>query len=754
MKKLSLLSVLLICLLLTDCKHAIAQVHFNGDFETINPKTKLPDGWTHPADMEKAYHYAVDSSVVQHGKYSFSMQKYSDSSTWGSTGFLIAKRFKGKEIELRGYLKTENVTGGYAGFWLRIDGTSAFNNMQDQNVHGTNDWKEFSIKLPYDDEKATQIYAGLILDGRGKMWADNLRLYIDGKPIDEAPILEIKLSKAQLDTAFSNSSNIVHIDTGRQQLINLTMLGQVWGFVKYHHPEVASGNFNMDAELFRVMPDVIKAKDNNELSDVLEKWIAKFGKPQQCDNCKAYQYNNIADEKADYGHLFDGTILKPSLTANLRYILDNSNITKSFYIEMGYGVGNPIFKNELDYLDAKYPDAGLRVLALYRYWNMIQYFWPDKHDIGRNWDDVLPEYLPTFINAANATQYELAAIKLISSIHDTHANLWGYYPAMEQYKGKFGLPVMTKFIDNKMVISGYYVDSLGKKTGLLPGDVVSQINGQAVDALIKKYLPITAASNYPTQLRDIAKNYLLRSNNKTFSLDIIRDDRKMHIDAEGMNNQKIDYSESFSPDKDKPGYYLINDGQIGYISPARFHIKDMPEIEKLFSKTKGIIVDMRCYPSDFMPFSFVPFIKTGDAPFAKFRIGDMSHPGYFTNTQLMVNKGKGEYKGRVIVIVNEVSQSSAEYTTMSFQSASNVKVIGTTTAGADGNVSQIILPGHLVTMISGLGVLYPDGTDAQRAGVKIDIKAEPTIKGIREGKDEVLDKAKELIMNGQDSSAL
>jgi hypothetical protein len=37
-------------------------------------------------------------------------------------------------------------------------------------------------------------------------------------------------------------------------------------------------------------------------------------------------------------------------------------------------------------------------------------------------------------------------------------------------------------------------------------------------------------------------------------------------------------------------------------------------------------------------------------------------------------------------------------------------VTGVVTTGADGNVSLIPLPGGLTTMISGIGVLYPDGT--------------------------------------------
>jgi C-terminal processing protease CtpA/Prc len=98
--------------------------------------------------------------------------------------------------------------------------------------------------------------------------------------------------------------------------------------------------------------------------------------------------------------------------------------------------------------------------------------------------------------------------------------------------------------------------------------------------------------------------------------------------------------------------------------------------------------------------------------------------------------------------VNAESQSQAEYTTMAFQSSPNVKVLGSQTAGADGNVSQITLPGNIVTCFSGLGVFYPDGTAAQRVGVKIDYPIKPTIKGIIEGKDELLEKAISLLEKG------
>jgi C-terminal processing protease CtpA/Prc len=103
------------------------------------------------------------------------------------------------------------------------------------------------------------------------------------------------------------------------------------------------------------------------------------------------------------------------------------------------------------------------------------------------------------------------------------------------------------------------------------------------------------------------------------------------------------------------------------------------------------------------------------------------------------------YKGRVVVLVNEQTQSQAEYTTMAFQAAPDCIVVGSQTAGADGNVVLLPLPHGVKTYFSGLGVYYPDGTNTQRAGVKIDYVVEPTIEGVKAGRDEVLEKALELI---------
>jgi C-terminal processing protease CtpA/Prc len=73
-------------------------------------------------------------------------------------------------------------------------------------------------------------------------------------------------------------------------------------------------------------------------------------------------------------------------------------------------------------------------------------------------------------------------------------------------------------------------------------------------------------------------------------------------------------------------------------------------------------------------------------------------------------------------------------------------VVGSTTAGADGNVSPFPLPGGLRTMISGIGVFYPDKRPTQQVGIIPDLVVRPTIEGIRAGRDEVLEAALKKVL--------
>lgn len=719
-----------------------AQQKFNGNFEIID-KSGHPAGWDLTFGGQNPGEVKLDSLVKKQGKYSISISADKKPPYGVAIDYAIKRKLVGKHLILIGNIKTENISDGYAGLWMRVDAGNQqleMELMEKQDVKGTNDWKEYMIELPYDEGNTTEIHVGALITGVGKMWIDSMRLYLDEVPIDMVKTADYGAAK---DTPYTYRSGIDTIKNTTENLENLTLLGQVWGFLKYHHPAIVRGDYDWDAELFKILPGVLKTSSNSDFSTLLEKWVDGLGDVPPCKNCKFLAKTNKAFIAPDYGNLFTNPILSASLIKKLQYIRQNNNNHKNYYISFE-SAQNPAFTNEKMYSENQYPDAGIRLLALYRYWNMIQYFSPNRNLTGENWNSILPKFIPQIILTNNKHSYHQVLVKLVTTIHDSHGFIGS--PVFNNSLGKYRLPFDAKYIENKLVVTGFFIDSLNVKQNIKIGDVLESINGETVNNMIQKYLPITSSSNFEVAMRDMPGTYLLRAKERSFNLQLLRAGKKIEVIQTGIENNKIQ-SDFFGAKPGDKAMRLIN-AQVGYVQGNAFKRKDLDSIATIFAGTKGLVVDMRGYPKDELVHTMGGYLGTDRQPFIQFSYGSVSEPGLF-QLNPMTKSGKKmnkPYQGKVVVLVNSTTQSNAEFVTMAFQTAPNVKVIGSTTAGADGNISAILLPGGFKTWISGLGVYYPDGTNAQQTGVKIDVMVKPTIEGILNGKDEVLEKAQEMIM--------
>ena len=90
----------------------------------------------------------------------------------------------GKKIRFSGYIRSEDVSDGYAGLWLRVDGASGqlgFDNMNERGAVGTTDWKRYEINMTVDPA-AKNVVFGALMPGKGAAWFDDLSLEIDDVP--------------------------------------------------------------------------------------------------------------------------------------------------------------------------------------------------------------------------------------------------------------------------------------------------------------------------------------------------------------------------------------------------------------------------------------------------------------------------------------------------------------------------------------------------------------------------------------------
>jgi len=193
-----LFSIFLSFLLITSCsKNKDTGPKLNLNFEDI--LNGQPSGWyIYP---QNNYSVSLDSVTVKSGKYSMAIEFTGGSAYFQPITMSLPENYEGKNITLSGYIKTENVTEGWAGLWMQIDPRIAFDNMQKNGITGTSDWKKYKITLPLNPAETQQIVIGGLLAGKGKMWLDDLQIAIDGKDISDIKShLKKSLSKNEIAT--------------------------------------------------------------------------------------------------------------------------------------------------------------------------------------------------------------------------------------------------------------------------------------------------------------------------------------------------------------------------------------------------------------------------------------------------------------------------------------------------------------------------------------------------------------------------
>ena len=170
---------------------------------------------------------------------------------------------------------------------------------------------------------------------------------------------------------------------------------------------------------------------------------------------------------------------------------------------------------------------------------------------------------------------------------------------------------------------------------------------------------------------------------------------------------------------------------------------------RAFAHTRGIVIDQRNYPGEFVSWLLPTYFLERPTAFVKYTAVDPTCPGRFVQLPADTLRAVGPaqaYRGRVVVLLNESSRSQAEFTAMGLRAADHCILLGSQTAGADGDVSRLTLPGGLKAVIGGLGVYYPDGRETQHIGLVPDVPLRPTIAGLREGRDELRERAVQLIL--------
>lgn len=477
-----------------------------------------------------------------------------------------------------------------------------------------------------------------------------------------------------------------------------------------------------------------------EMGENIEAHLRAYRFPDDFTFKPDYIFSKDIDDKILY-KLAEQYIIKKELPQ----LKKNSNYKKSPLI--------PLQSTE-SALSNNYPDLGERLLAVAKIYTIINYFFAYQDLMTHDWEEVLYEFIPKVVGARDSIEYHLAISEMYSNLEDGHGFIVSN--VLRDYWGSATPPIQMKFIEDKAVITYINRDSLSTEIDLKVGDIILEIDGKNVNQVRDNYIKYRSGSN-EAFLHMISAAQILNGPPNSY-LNIKVQNQEDHIknyEIKRFNHIYRNIATLRTERIDKPIMYFINDS-IGYADLDRLTVPMVDSMFESFKNTKAIIFDMRGYPNG-TAWEITPHLsKKKDVIGAKFR---RYSPNYYKGMgieqmqkitlfdQFLSDPKEPYYQGITVMLIDSRAMSQSEHSGLAFKAANNMTFIGSQTSGANGDITTFRVPGNLLLYFSGHDVTAPDGSQLQKIGLVPDIEVYPTIAGIRNGKDEILEQALKYIEN-------
>ncbi|RFZ91726.1 hypothetical protein D0C36_09705 [Mucilaginibacter conchicola] len=551
---------------------------------------------------------------------------------------------------------------------------------------------------------------------------------------------------------------------------------KIWGFLKYKHPVLASGKLDADSVFLKNLPAVDKAKTNAEFNAAISNMLQQLGVVKRLPAPIKQPAAKVITNNIDNSWFTSAKYLSEANSQKLQFIYQNRYVSASpyYYTEKSFGTDIPHEKS-YPFADSVNIPYAYRMLTVAKMAAAVDYLYPHKYLMDSNWDKDVKEFIPLFVNADTRIEHEMLMLKLSALITDTHS--FRFYKQMKNSRKilHVGLypPFDFRLMDDKQVlVTKILIPELCQKAGIQAGDIITGFGNQTTKQRVNELAGLLSASNRSALLSNLS----IYKNNLLFATDSLQS--KINYQRKGVSRStvlqwageaelpviieylkakmKFDY-EGTETDYVSPEIVRFKIAEITRYSSnlpeGRFY-EGMDSIFNIAAKAKGLIFDMRGYPrwGGFLNFVYKRFGQDSKL-FAHYYKQDFDDFGrYILSTDSTTYRPPGIhperdlYKGKVVIITDGQTLSLSEFQTMYLQGIfPNAVTIGEQSAGADGDEKMLMLPGGYEFNFTGNAIFYPDGTHAQRKGVRIDKLMHPLAADLLSGKDTLLQAAIDMI---------
>lgn len=601
------------------------------------------------------------------------------------TASLDALPYRNKEFKLKAAVK---VAEGEGHMWSRVDRENGargfFDNMDNRPIQ-PGEWNDYEIKGMVDQD-ATHIFFGCFLKGTGKLWVDDFQFYVKNQNGWEP--VTIKNPDFEEDTDDSPPAG--------------------WGAYalsysfKVTSETAAKGNKSVSIES---TPQGFTGELFGPKATFGETVSKELGSGLSC----AFPLALYGTEEQTY----------PPAPAEKHNALTSA-------------IGNELPKE----LSAN--DLYVRLGDVIITWNIFQHFFPYFDVVGTDWKTALTDALTSAYNDKTDRDFLFTLKKFTAALKDGHVRV-----SMTGNSGKESLlPLVCEWIEGQPVV----VEILDKNiTNVRVGDILTEISGvNAIKKLetVKQY--ISAATDGWLMYRALTELLIIPDSLET----------PIKVEREGgeiieTTIKPVSYQDFYKllyngktskPKKLKDGVYYLDLGNV----PMEEINRLMPELEK----ARAIICDLRGYPKSNHDF-IRHLLKEKDTSTAWMKVPRVIYPDYEKVTYEESGWGleplTPALTAKIVFLTDGRAISYAESYMGFIEHYKLATIVGQPTAGTNGNINPFQLPGGYYITWTGMRVVKHEGSRHHGVGIIPNVRVERTIKGVREGRDEFLEKALEII---------
>lgn len=658
-----------------------------------------------------------------------------------------ATPYRNKSVRFRASVRVDSPPDVRAQLWFRVDRAKQqmgfFDNMANRPILSSR-WASCEIVGGIDPD-AERIFIGMMLFGRGAAYIEGVSVEVVGNS-EIAPVLERSRPLA-----------------GRG-LENLTAFARLFGYVRHFHPSDEAAAADWDALAVSGVRAIEDAKDPAELAKKLEAFFQPVAPtlrvfpasqaPPQIDleaPAGGAGLKLIAWRHRGFG---SGAVRSIYRSERVTSPPDGGKLPAPFAADLGGGVKAlvplalfadaqgtlphaatpPATKGVVTKLRYTADDRAVRLADVIIAWNVFQHFYPYFDVVKTDWPGALTAALTAAAADKDAAAFNSTLRRLVAELHDGH----GRVSAGDSYLPR---PVAWDWVEGQLVITRV-PDDLGQSVA--PGDVVTAINGKPIRQAIAETEPLISAAT-PQWLRVRLLGELgagPAGEPLVLELDPFAQPGKRHT----VELQR------------KPGALLETERRplklaqlkfgVWYVDLTRMSDGDWKTVLPKIENATGLIFDMRGYPSG-RPL-FLQHLRNEPMTSAQWHVPVVTLPD---RREMKFERG-GEwnlkplqpYLGMKKVFLTDGRAISYAESCMGIVEHYRLgEIVGGPTAGTNGNVNPLLLPGGYTLAWTGMKVLKHDGSQHHGIGILPTVPVSRTRAGVAAGRDEILERALELL---------